>query len=196
MIPSRSALTASITCSVLRDLRPHLHHAMVTSGRLDHQPPLADIVRARLLDINVFSRFTRQNGGRRVPMVGGCDPHRVDGLVVEDSAQVFDCLSVASGLIAHDLCRSRQSVGVHIAHVAHLYVLTTNQLAQVGRPHATGSDNSDLDLVIGPCGTHRCRAEMTGGEGGNTESRFLEKLATLMRGHDRLPVLGECEAFC
>jgi len=36
----------------------------------DHQPPFANVVRAGLLDVNVFAGLASQNGRRRVPMIG------------------------------------------------------------------------------------------------------------------------------
>src|SRR4029079_1199565 len=51
----------------------HLHLLLVLAGGLDHQLALARVVRAGLLDVDVFPGRTGQDGGRGVPVVAGRD---------------------------------------------------------------------------------------------------------------------------
>src|SRR5262249_3498846 len=66
-----------------------LHDALVMPCRLDHAPALDDVVRDRLLDVNVLARLTGPDCGQGVPVVGGSDGHGGDVLVLEDVADVL-----------------------------------------------------------------------------------------------------------
>src|SRR5213083_1535403 len=69
-------------------LRAHLDHAAVLPGRRHHLLSFPKIVGKRFLDINVLAGLTGPNRRQRMPMIGQADDHRVDGFVVENSAEV------------------------------------------------------------------------------------------------------------
>ena len=52
------------------------------------QLAFADVVGARLLDVDVLAGVQRQQRDRRVPMVGRGDRHGVDGRIVKNAAEV------------------------------------------------------------------------------------------------------------
>src|SRR5207249_9623562 len=67
---------------------PDLDDPAVLAGGLDHLAAFPHGVRGGLLDVDVLAGLHRPDAGQGVPVVRGCDDHRVDVLVVEDAAQV------------------------------------------------------------------------------------------------------------
>ena len=65
-----------------------LDHAAILAGRRHHLLSFPEVVRERLLDVDVLARLAGPDCRQRVPVVGQGNDHRVDGLVVEDPAQV------------------------------------------------------------------------------------------------------------
>ena len=51
-----------------------------------------DVVRYRLLDVDVLAGLHRPDRGQRVPVVGGGDGDRVDLLVVENTRRMSDSI--------------------------------------------------------------------------------------------------------
>src|SRR5262245_21033201 len=50
-------------------LCPHLHHALVLAGRLDHLAAFDEVVRDRFLDVHVLAGLAGPDGRQRVPVV-------------------------------------------------------------------------------------------------------------------------------
>ena len=65
-----------------------LDHAAVLAGRRHHLLPFPQVVRERLLDVDVLARLAGPDRRQGVPVVRQGDDHRVDALVVEDFAGV------------------------------------------------------------------------------------------------------------
>ena len=77
-----------------------LDHSLVFAGRRHHLLPFPQVVRERLLDIDVLARPAGPDRRQGMPVVRQGDDHRVDALVVEDSAWVVirgDLLPVVAG---------------------------------------------------------------------------------------------------
>jgi hypothetical protein len=91
-----------------------LYDTVVLLRRRDDLPPFPDVVRERLLDINVFARLTRPDGSQRVPVVGRGHDHRVHVLVVEQAADIGAGCDRAARLL-HDLDAVVQNRLVRIA---------------------------------------------------------------------------------
>jgi hypothetical protein len=67
-----------------------------------------------LFDINIFACLTGPDGGEGVPVIGRGDHHRVDGLVVHNSAEV----SMGSDFFAPILEGLGFAVQVRLIHIA------------------------------------------------------------------------------
>ena len=65
-----------------------LDHAAVLAGRRHHLLPFPQVVRERLLDVDVLARLAGPDRRQGMPVVRQGDDHRVDALVVEDFAGV------------------------------------------------------------------------------------------------------------
>ncbi len=76
-------------------LRPELHLAIVLLLRLDDELTLTRVVPGRLLAVDVFPRFQREDGHRDVPVVGRRDRDDIDVLVLECPTKVSDRLRLA-----------------------------------------------------------------------------------------------------
>ena len=63
---------------VLRDCVPTWMTTLFALRGLDHQPALADVVRTRLLDVDVLAGVGGEDRGRGVPVVRRGDPDGVD----------------------------------------------------------------------------------------------------------------------
>ena len=58
--------------------------------RVDHQAPLANIVRRGFFDVDMLAGVAAENRRRAVPMIRGGDDNRIHILVVEHSAHITD----------------------------------------------------------------------------------------------------------
>src|SRR5262249_37527134 len=126
--------------------------AAVLAGRVDHQPALADVVRARLLDVDVLARGAGEDGGRGVPVVGGGDEDRVDRPVGQHAAQVPGGLRPAARRPLDRLGGGVHAVAVRVADPGNLHVLAGEQGPDVVHPHAAGADDADDDALVGAAG--------------------------------------------
>src|SRR5438093_13350458 len=95
-------------------LRAHMDHPAVLPGRRHHLLSFPEVVGKRLLDIHVLAGLTGPNRRQRMPVIGQGDDHRVDGFVVENSAEV----AVRGDLFAPVLERLGFAVEVRLVHVA------------------------------------------------------------------------------
>ena len=69
-------------------LGAHLDHAAIFSGRRHHLLSFPQVVGKRFLDVNVLARLSSPDRRQGMPVIRQCDHHRVDRLIVEDSAEV------------------------------------------------------------------------------------------------------------
>src|SRR6056297_937357 len=65
-----------------------LDHDTVSSSRVHQPSTFKQVVALRFLDIHMLASLASQDGGRGVPMIGRCDDHRCDRLVVEHPPQI------------------------------------------------------------------------------------------------------------
>jgi len=109
-------------------LHAHLDHAPISPGRRHHLTALPQVIGKRLLDINVFAGLARPDRRQRVPVVGRRDDHRVDALVVQNSAEV----SVSSDRFAPVLEGLEFAVQERPVHVAQSNDGCARDLSQPG----------------------------------------------------------------
>jgi hypothetical protein len=165
-------------------LRAHLHHTLVPPGGLDHQPPLANVVAAGLLDVDVLARLAGQDCGRGVPVVGRGDGHGIDCLVVEDFPQVGHRMV---GLTL--LLRLLRAAAVGVADVGDLYVVGQQRLPERLPLPATTNQPRGQPLV----GAHRVQrraGHRPGGGAGHPQARPLQKGPACRRVHVDLRCVG------
>src|SRR6185436_15748142 len=163
-------------------LRADLHHAVGLAGGLDHEAAIADVVRGRLLDVDVLARFTGEDGHGRVPVLGRGDDHRVDLAVLEQLAEV----AVGPGLAAGGGDRFFQAGLEDVADGRDLDVLVGEEVAEVDGAEGAHADHADADPVVG----RRARGasgglpegQLTAGVGQGAQSgRLLEQLSAFHR---------------
>src|SRR5207248_6277536 len=130
-------------------LRAGLADAVVLAGRLDNAPALADVVADGLFDVDVLAGLHGPDRGQRVPVVGRGDADDVDGLVVEDAAQVFLVLGrEALGLLG-GTHRPLDDGLVHVADRGHDAVVPAGEAADVAAAAAVDADDRDAEPVVG-----------------------------------------------
>src|SRR5262249_36468943 len=95
-------------------LRPGLDDALVLARRLDHAPALDDVVRDRLLDVDVLAGLAGPDRRQRVPVVRRRDDERVNVLLFEDLADVLLGLRRPLLLVLDDLDGGGQDAGIGI----------------------------------------------------------------------------------
>src|SRR5215471_13773523 len=78
-----------------------LHDAVVFSRSFDKLLALPPIVRARLLDVDVFARLAAPDSHEGVPVVGSRDGDGIDGLVIKQLAKVCVSLRLRQTLFVH-----------------------------------------------------------------------------------------------
>ena len=69
-------------------LRAVLNNPAITTRGFDHQSAFPDVVRARLLKVNVLACIAGQNGRRSMPVIGCRDHHSIDRLVIKDATHI------------------------------------------------------------------------------------------------------------
>ena len=173
-----------------------LDDLLVAAGGLDHEPALADVVAARLLDINVLAGVAGEDRGRGVPVVGRGDPHGVHALIVEDLPHVLDGFRLGAGQFLGRVDGLGEAVGIHVADVGDADILAGGEQFQVIGPHAARTDDADGDLV-----TVLVRVARVPGPGQRRGGRgdspgLLQKLSAVALVHGRPRSLDEePEAF-
>src|SRR5262249_8555792 len=126
-----------------------LHDAVVLAGRLDGDAALADVVAARLLDVDVLAGGAGPDRHQRVPVVGGRDGDDVDVPILQ---RLADVLLGPGGVAAHlldlpDALPERPRVRVDQAD--DLDVLHGGEGADVGAAPAVEAGHGDADGVVG-----------------------------------------------
>ena len=126
-------------------LRADLHDAVVLARRVDHRAAFLDVVRDRLLDVDVLARLAGHDHRDRVPVIDGRDDHRVEVVALDDAPEVGLHRRGAARLLLGHLLRAP---AVHVPHVAHgddLHVVVLLEVVQVRTAHAADADRSDAD---------------------------------------------------
>ena len=111
-------------------LRADLDDAVVLAGRLDHLAAFDQVVRDRLLDVNVLAGLAGPDGTEGVPVVGGGDHDRGHGRVFEHSADVLLGLRLLLAGVAGGLHRRRDDVLVRVDDVRDLDVVELGEAAE------------------------------------------------------------------
>ena len=118
-------------------------------GRLDDPPPFADVVADRLLDVDVFAGLQSPDGRQGVPVIGRGDADDVDGLVVQDAANVLLIL----GRLALGLLRRRHRSADHcliaVADRGDDAIVLAGVTGRVVGALAVDADHSHVQRIVG-----------------------------------------------
>ena len=104
---------------------------------------LEQVVRERLLAVDVLAVAGGERAHVGVPVVGRGDHHGVDVVANAELAEVvvFAAVLVAVALV-HLVLRARRLVGVHVAHGHHLDVVHSKERAHVAVAHSAHADHA------------------------------------------------------
>ena len=115
------------------DLDAHLRDELLLPGKLRQLPRFIEVVRQRLLAIDMFAQLHRGHRHRRVHVVRRRDVDRIEilRLLVQQLAPVLINLHV--GMMLLELRRPLQ---IHLRHRDQLQRLALHQFAQIVTGHA------------------------------------------------------------
>ena len=135
-------------------LRAHLDDALRAPHRFDDSKALVDLVRQRLLDVDVLARFHRVDDHAGVPVVRRGDDHGVDRFVVEQLAVVVERLGAGGSFFEAGLQVGLVDIadGGHLG--AELFELADQILAAAARADDACADAvvRALNADLGGCG--------------------------------------------
>ena len=168
-------------------LRAALDDPLVLPGGLDHLPPLADVERDVLLDVDVLARLARPYRRQCVPVLRRGDNHAVDVLVAEERLHLGDELRF-SALCLADLAHAPGRLArVDVADVLEFDVLELGETHRESAPAPARADQAEDDLVVGlgrPCVVRRHH----GRRRGRQTRRAVNEAPSVDLPHDVSPV--------
>jgi len=103
-------------------LHTYLDDPLVLAGRLNHLSALADIVRHRLFDIDVFAGLTGHDGPQRVPMVRSGVDNGIDVAIIEGLAEILNEFRPSALGFFDRLARPGETPGVGITEIGDFHV--------------------------------------------------------------------------
>ena len=169
-------------------LRSLLDDSLVLASRFDHQPPFAQIVRARFLNIDMLAGGTREDGRRSVPMIGRGIPDGNDILVIENLPHVGDGLRSRAVREFRHFDRRCESLGIDIADMRQLHSGILEESRKVGIPHASRADECHRNFFgrsrLSDSRPGHCRKSR------RTGSRRLQEVTTIRGRHGELHERG------
>lgn len=136
--------------------------AVISAGGFDELGAFENVVRYRLLDVDVFASLHGPDGGEGMPMVGGRDGDSVDGFVIEDAAHVGLDAGSLSGALEDGLGGSFSAGTIDFDEGGDFDVGDREQLFDVSGSAGADADDCDAEAVI------RLRPGL-GGSGGSDE---------------------------
>ena len=123
--------------------------------RLDDPTSLGNVVRQRLLAIDVLARLRGQDAGDRVPMVRRGNHDGVDVFAFDDLAEVrIRVAALVLGLLVgpvtflDNLFGVVHSLGNDIAHGHDLDILHAEKTAQVSPAHRADADEAQREPIV------------------------------------------------
>ena len=136
-----------------RALIAHLRGHLVLGGDLFHHAGFIDVVRQRLLTIDVLAHLHRHDAGRRMRVIRSAHGHRVDVLI--HLLQHFAKIVVFLGVREFASLRLQMMV-VDIAQGDDVAVIAG--LVGVTVPFASHSDAGDVDFFVGRFAVGQCKS--------------------------------------
>ncbi len=149
-------------------LRPHLDDPLVFAGRLHHAPAFDEIVRNRLLDIDVLARLARPNRGQGMPVIGGSYDKGGDVRVFKNAAHVFFDLWDLLLMFIHRLESVGDDVIIGIANRGDLDAIARREPSYQIQASPVDAHDGQHNLIVGLIAHRRrphCRKSRDGGGG-------------------------------
>jgi len=139
-----------------------LHDPARSAHGLDDRETFVDLVRHRLLHVNILARLAGPDGLQSMPMVGRGDGDGVDGLVVENLAHILEALRRLLPAGFHALYETGHVRLVDIRNGHQLHVGQGCPFPEVAATAASTPHNCDAHSVVGTgkhalSGSHRRR---------------------------------------
>src|SRR6185295_5229432 len=153
-------------------LRAVLHDPPVLPGGAHELAPFPQVVRARLLDVDVFARLAGPDGDQRVPVIRGRDRHRIDAWILEEPPHIDERSRVAPDL-ASPLVEQRL---IDVAQRGDLDVRHARKRVEVILPPSAETADGDPDAVVGAKYALRPRQERQAAEGARDSRRLCRGL--------------------
>src|SRR5687767_9593432 len=95
-------------------LRTRLHNTLMLPRGRDHLPALPDVMRERLLDVDILPCLAGPNCGQAMPMIGRGDHDRVHVSVIEHPPQIPVRRNVMAPLLERLGLATKESL-IHVA---------------------------------------------------------------------------------
>ncbi len=150
-MPFPDPLNTFMEHSLRAVLRAALGDAVVLPDRVDHLSAFPDVMRERLLDVNLFARLASPDGAQPVPVVLRCVADYVDVLSVEKVTHIDVLFDTVLVLGFNGLGRVAHAVPVRVTDCHHgdvFEILETRHMC----PRATTAqaDHPDADRLVRP----------------------------------------------
>lgn len=134
-----------------------LDDAACAACGFDEQTAFADIVGARLLDVDMFSGRQSEQGGGGVPMIGRRDHHGVHSPVLEHPPHVGHRPGRTAAQLFAFGRGGAATVLIRIAYISHRGIRVACEGAQMVHAHPSRADEAEDDLAAGAgCAEGRC----------------------------------------
>ena len=152
-----------------------LHDAVVFAGGLDGDAAFVDVVAARLLDVDVLAGLAGPDGHQRVPVVGRGDGHRVELLIVERLADVFDGFWPAARKRLSLFRLAFENVLIGVDQIGDLNAVDASELLQMAVAPPVQPGDAHANGVVGA--EHLARRFGAGERNETGGDRRFQKLA-------------------
>ena len=130
-------------------LHAGLDDAVVFAGRLDHAPAFDDVMRHRLLAVDVFAGLAGPNGGQGMPVVRRRHRQRGDVLVLQDPANVLFHFRLFLLALTQHFHGGWDDAFVRVDQIGDLDVLKAGESVNQGFAPAVQSHDGQKDAVVG-----------------------------------------------
>src|SRR6185437_14314897 len=124
----------------------HLGHDLIPGSRFGEHPDLIDIMRQRLLNVDVLTQLHGRHADNGVHMVGRRNGHRVDVFML--LFKHFAVILVTFGLREFLYC-IRGATVVYVAENSDIGLSGTKEIIDIRLPFAADADAGDRQLVAG-----------------------------------------------
>ena len=130
-------------------LKTYLYKDIILLCRLNHFLAFPDGVTRWFFHINMLSRLTAPNGGKRMPVIGHGDGDRVDILIIQNLAYVPFCLGFISMFFFQFFDTAREKIFITITDRMNSDIGNFGKSVNMRSSLAVNTHNCQVDAVIG-----------------------------------------------
>ena len=193
-LPGASQFASKRIVRQVASLSSRLEHSAGAANHVVQDQALRDVLRARLLAIDVLAGFRGGDRHRRVPVRAGRDQNRINVAAVEQLAVIANHLALVRAVLLVDhFLDQRAASFLHVANRHELDIALLQEFAEVVESSVSNADPADNDPLAGSDRTiesqsgtrndHRCQHCGTGCRKGRLQKLTPMKLRNLLR-HD------------